>query len=263
MHQGLPFVHPRVEDSHLHDDIVAADIADIAIFGVYGVLFGYMLREKHTIPPSVFRPMFKSTIAFAGYNLVYGMAHPGIDNAAHIGGLLGGFVIGWVVAVPIEPQLRAALMPSRLRLGVLAAAALIGVGIALTPRFGYRMADEISWSDAIKGPVEKEGALLKRFQEVLNKGQSTRNSEAAASLVQDEMIPFYQNWREQIGALQLEPGLLTDRRRTQFGHILEMTAASYQDLLAGLKSNNPAALDSFIWEQKHIQGELAKLPKGP
>jgi rhomboid protease GluP len=246
-----------------HGDKIWSAGASGAIFGVYGALFGYMLREKHTIPRGVFQPMFKSTIAFAGYNLVYGMANPGIDNAAHIGGLLGGFVIGWVVAVPIEPQLRAALMPARLRLGVLVAAVLIGVGIALTPRFGYRMADEIAWAAAIKGQPEKEGVLLKRFQEALDKARFARTGEGAADLVRDEMIPFYQHWREQVGALQAEPGSLAGRRRKQFGQILEMMVVNYQKLLAGLRIKDPAALDNFMREQKQIQGELTKLPKSP
>jgi hypothetical protein len=73
------------------------------------------------------------------------------------------------------------------------------------------------------------------------------------------MIPFYRHWGEQIGAMQLQSGLLTDRRRTQFGRILEMIRANYQDLGAGLIGNNPAALDDFMREEKHIHGELAKL----
>jgi rhomboid protease GluP len=64
-----------------------------AVFGVYGALLGYMLREKHALPAKIYRPLSKSTLTFAAYNLVYGSINPRIDNAAHIGGALGGAVI--------------------------------------------------------------------------------------------------------------------------------------------------------------------------
>jgi rhomboid protease GluP len=38
-----------------------------------------------------------NTLAFLGYNLVYGFIQQGLDMAAHIGGLAGGFVYGFVL----------------------------------------------------------------------------------------------------------------------------------------------------------------------
>ena len=35
----------------------------------------------------------KSLLSFATYNLLFGLS-AGIDNAAHVGGLLGGFALG-------------------------------------------------------------------------------------------------------------------------------------------------------------------------
>jgi hypothetical protein len=35
-----------------------------------------------------------------------GISHPGIDNACHIGGLLGGFAMGWFLARPLNPEAR-------------------------------------------------------------------------------------------------------------------------------------------------------------
>jgi rhomboid protease GluP len=37
-----------------------------------------------------------SILFFIGYNLFYGFTKEGIDNAAHIGGLISGFIIGFV-----------------------------------------------------------------------------------------------------------------------------------------------------------------------
>jgi membrane associated rhomboid family serine protease len=52
----------------------------------------------------IFHPDFSksfllSTVVFVGFNLFMGLTG-GIDNAAHIGGLLSGFIIG-IVLTPI------------------------------------------------------------------------------------------------------------------------------------------------------------------
>jgi hypothetical protein len=56
----------------------------------------------------VFRPLLTSTLTFAAYNLFYGAVHPGIDNAAHIGGLVSGMWLGFVVPPGKVPTLSSA-----------------------------------------------------------------------------------------------------------------------------------------------------------
>ena len=46
------------------------------------------------IPKEAIRGTQKSLLSFAGYNLLFGAAIPGIDNSAHVGGLLAGLVLG-------------------------------------------------------------------------------------------------------------------------------------------------------------------------
>lgn len=47
-----------------------------------------------------------STAFFIGYNLLNGFTHTGIDNGAYIGGLLGGLVMGFLLARPLEAAAR-------------------------------------------------------------------------------------------------------------------------------------------------------------
>jgi rhomboid protease GluP len=72
-----------------------------AIFGVFGGLLALTLDSRNGVPRSLMTAHRTSTITFIAYNLFNGFLHAGIDNAAHIGGLLGGMAMGFVLARPI------------------------------------------------------------------------------------------------------------------------------------------------------------------
>ncbi len=74
-----------------HDNTVSAG-ASGAIFGMYGVFLA--LLTTNIIEKSARKDLLTSIAIFVVYNLMYGMKG-GIDNAAHIGGLLSGIVIGY------------------------------------------------------------------------------------------------------------------------------------------------------------------------
>lgn len=65
-----------------------------AIFGLYGIFISFMIFKIFT--PEFSKVFLLSTIAFVGINLVMGFTG-GTDNAAHIGGLLSGFIIGVLI----------------------------------------------------------------------------------------------------------------------------------------------------------------------
>lgn len=71
-----------------------------AIFGLYGVFLALLLTK--VFPKDFSKVFLTSTLIFIGYNLLMGFAGTGIDNAAHIGGLTSGFIIGLI----LYPQLK-------------------------------------------------------------------------------------------------------------------------------------------------------------
>ena len=98
-----------------------------AIFGVYGALLAFMAVRRADIPPSMLKSISSSALLFCLYSLVIGAAHPLIDNACHIGGLLAGFVSGVILARPFTIEARAVAQPVRL----LVATLVIAVPLAL------------------------------------------------------------------------------------------------------------------------------------
>jgi rhomboid protease GluP len=106
----------------LHPTIVAAG-ASGAIFGVAGALLPVLhLRNIPAIVNLRSRGGRLGIGSFIVYNLVYGFANTGIDNAAHIGGLVTGFVIGYVAPVAGSHTGRKAVWRSE---GVLIALAFV------------------------------------------------------------------------------------------------------------------------------------------
>lgn len=78
------------------NDLVISAGASGAIFGMYGVFLA--LLTTNLLDKSVKNALLTSVVVFIGYNIFIGIkAGSGIDNAAHIGGLLSGLVVGYAL----------------------------------------------------------------------------------------------------------------------------------------------------------------------
>lgn len=75
-----------------HPNVVSVG-ASGAIMGIYGLIIALAIGKKLNRPAN--KALLIFALIFAGYNLIMGLAG-GVDNAAHIGGLLCGFVIGGI-----------------------------------------------------------------------------------------------------------------------------------------------------------------------
>ena len=74
-----------------------------AIFGLLGGVLGYALRRGSF---SWQNPLIRQLLILLALNLYIGFSVPNISNTAHLGGLAGGFVFGWLVAPSIYSRKR-------------------------------------------------------------------------------------------------------------------------------------------------------------
>lgn len=79
-----------------HTKPVVAVGASGAIFGLYGVLLALIVRK--VLDPALNKVLLTLLACTAGYSLLIGALSQGVDNSAHIGGLVCGFVIGLLYA---------------------------------------------------------------------------------------------------------------------------------------------------------------------
>lgn len=113
----------------LWNPLVSSVGASGAIFGIAGALISSFYLGEFSLPRSAISGMLRSVVAFVGYNLVFGAMIAHIDNAAHIGGLVMGLILGALIArvAPMHDDFAR-------RIGVL----LVGVVIVLGAVFWLR-----------------------------------------------------------------------------------------------------------------------------
>ncbi|MFZ0731166.1 MAG: rhomboid family intramembrane serine protease [Candidatus Sulfotelmatobacter sp.] len=69
-----------------------------AIFGLAGALIASFYLGEFSLPKTAIKGTLTSLLVFAGFNLFFGGVFPGVDNSAHIGGLVSGMILGALVA---------------------------------------------------------------------------------------------------------------------------------------------------------------------
>jgi len=99
-----------------------------AIFGLAGALIAAFKLGEFSVPRSALSGTLRSLGAFVVYNLIFGAIIPGIDNTAHIGGLVTGLIVGALIALvaPHQSGMRRALI----LIGVTLVLAAVAVGMA-------------------------------------------------------------------------------------------------------------------------------------
>jgi rhomboid protease GluP len=96
-----------------------------SIFGILAAFIVFFYRARHEVPTSILR-YWLPALLFAAYSLYSGAFQPAIDNAAHVGGFIAGFVLGGIVARPLDSRVD---VPVRPTLVAAAAFAVLAAGL--------------------------------------------------------------------------------------------------------------------------------------
>ena len=89
----------------MHENIVSVG-ASGAIFGLYGVLLALLIFKEFRFADISAKSLLLSISFFVVYNIMNGFSNVGIDNAAHIGGLFSGFIIGIVYCLIAKEKIK-------------------------------------------------------------------------------------------------------------------------------------------------------------
>ena len=153
-----------------HKDGINSAGASGAIFGMYGLFLA--LLTTNLIPKQMRQPLLQSIVIFVVYNLAYGMKG-GVDNAAHVGGLISGFIIGYIYVFGIKKEKQnektALIVPLVLLLSIGGTYGYLQQNKKTTEQRAEAMAE-------IKEPVHKD---TDKFKETLQEIASIENKAIA------------------------------------------------------------------------------------
>ena len=148
----------------VHGNQLVSAGASGAVFGLYGALIIFLCSERRRMDPLELRWMLSGSVVFVVLMFVVGLLVPGIDNAAHGGGLLFGALLGGML-LPSPPG--GAQATARVR-GA-AALLLLGLGgmLLAMPKPEYRYQEELQTRAAIARFAAQERVIASRWDALL------------------------------------------------------------------------------------------------
>ncbi len=80
--------------SYLYNPGAVSAGASGAIFGLFGVLLMFGVRNRRRVPGWLARAIGRGVLPVIVLNLMIGLAIPVVDNGAHVAGLISGIILG-------------------------------------------------------------------------------------------------------------------------------------------------------------------------
>ncbi len=226
-----------------------------AVFGVYGGLLAYVTSQRGSIPPQTLNHLRMSTSSFVVYALFFGFVQNGIDNAAHLGGLAGGFIMGLILARPLSPPQRNQGSVRRFVLAVLMTSVTLPTLALYAPDTSrvYRQARALQTE--INAFSAEEKRLQAAFMEIASQSRAKKiDSSAALARLQTSILPGWEAAVARLAALDLDAKAPA---RQDYELLLRYATARRDGMRAVadyLATNNPA-LERRISEQREIAAD--------
>ena len=236
-------------------DVVSAG-ASGAIFGVYGALLGFLLRDPHSIPRAVQKITAKNALIFIAYNLVFGLVNRHVDVAAHLGGLISGFICGFAIV----QQHTADAAKRRVRSNLFV---LVG-GLITLSATAWSIPKERGISVEFAKATAIERQALRHFDDAVVKARAGALSESGfANIIDREVLPELHEFRVRLSVLANNPRAnikmveamerYTTAREAAFAHMAHALRTGNQEEVKNAIEQQEVAANRFSEEMKNAK----------
>ena len=239
-------------------DIVSAG-ASGAIFGLLGAFATFIWNRADSFPVGVLGQLRSSLAKCIGVNLLLGAAIQGIDQAAHIGGLVCGLVCGWLLSQPLDQYTVRRRFQKNLITAAVAALTL-GILVMQHPAPPPDLFKELTIYDEIVPPtLNKFNLAAAKF----DKREMT--APQLVEFVRQEILPPWIQVRTHVDTLTNIP---SGRRELmhQIRQQLLLREEAWKLMVEALEQNDPLKFDEFKtkWKQAdHLRSQLEPKPQKP
>jgi len=208
-----------------------------AVFGAFGGLMGFALLRGDSIPKSILSRLRASGSAFVFYNLIFGLSIPGIDMAAHIGGLVAGFACGLVLSQPLDQVTVLTRTWRNAVMTVLGTVSLIAA-ISLAPAAPVARPSRVMPLSAV------EQRLLEQYQHAHRRHQEGKlSAQEFAEVIETQVLPTWRAARQSFD--KVGDGRMAAGKRdwlNQHKRYMLLREQAWEAMVAGLKENDPRRL---------------------
>jgi rhomboid protease GluP len=223
-----------------------------AIFGIYGALLSYLWLERERIQSGEFRWLFWAAVGFSVATIIFGLMIPGIDNAAHIGGLLAGLMLGFL----LKPGPGVVATPKAFRLAAgLGLAVFVGAMFATIPQQVYRWSDEKQVQQEIGEFLQEDAAISRAWESIMLQGRRKGASfEELADVIESIVAERYEHSFEELSALPQDPNLPSAMAAERLTRYAERRRDASRAMVEGLRAKDRAQVQKAL-EQARQAGK--------
>jgi rhomboid protease GluP len=227
-----------------------------AVFGVAGALLAALLRHRRQLPRMAGRRMLAGIGFFVLYSLLQGLA-PGVDNAAHIGGLAAGVALGLILPARFDPaQVRRGAMPRAAAAALFIAVFTAAIAVS-APRAPLDLGAALAANGAVEQGLRAFSQAIEELEAEAREVRAGRLAEAASDERSRRVhAPRFRALALQLGAIALPAN---DPRAPLLAVALRM-AQLLQELLSmesRAEGGKLVSVDPARWAA--INAELAAL----
>jgi rhomboid protease GluP len=236
-----------------------------AVFGVLGALGAFLAVQKHSVPRQVVLGLRASVLSFMGYALLIGVLVPGIDNAAHLGGVAAGFVLGATLARPLTAPDRARMLARRLPAAAALAVLLAGALAWWIPPPAYDMRLERAMQREVARFAEEEKAILGAWRGAADARKAGRIDDAELAR---RMLEAAQRWDTayaRLSALRLSENSPSRQRFALLLRYGELRRDSTRLIAEAVRDGDAAKMErarSLVAEMDRVRQALERLGTG-
>jgi rhomboid protease GluP len=232
-----------------------------AIFSLYGALLVFLWRERRQVERGEFRWLFAAASVFTLLMLGMGLLLPGIDNAAHGGGLIAGALLGQALARPWTAQ-----SPRPGYASVLTAALLVllvGLLVLRLPAPSYRLGEEVRAREAIRQFISEDQRISQQWDAIMDAGrQGTLSFDQAAGRLESGVTAAYQHSFEALTAVSPSATAPSARTLESLQSYASVRASAAQNLADGLRARDQEKVRQAIAQARQAPS-LATQPAVP
>lgn len=214
-----------------------------AIFGIMGLMIAFLATDKTFLSQGARKQLLINFCIFGGYSLLQGFKHTGIDNAAHIGGLLTGLLLGWLTGEPLRLRKETTeWFSNRVMAGIAVVLLATGAAAASSPRLGADYKAHQTMNQVLRELMDREKQLGTYLKQQNASGKTEVSAQDDLKVFAQRMKATYQGLPQRVEPVQPNVQKLKARKEALYTYLKNKSDAADMYLQAADKNDESLAI---------------------